>query len=104
MICPSCGKEVAMLSAHRKLDAAGDSDYACARSGTPDRNGWIKCSERMPDVASIVLVWREERKMAWWAILAEENEWRGWDSRPLAWEGFYPTHWQPLPDPPEESK
>ena len=102
MICPSCGKEVAMLSAHRKLDAAGDSDYACARSGTPDRNGWIKCSERMPEAYQAVLVWRRDCGMAWGGTVNRYGEWRNWDNRPFHMDSSPLEHWQPLPAPPEE--
>ncbi|WP_250845074.1 DUF551 domain-containing protein [Escherichia coli] len=70
---------------------------------TPD--GWISCSERMPDTKTAVLVAREfDRKGDWrmkWAtyipVHPDAND--GWVIPGASW---IPSHWMPLPEPPKE--
>lgn len=70
---------------------------------TPD--GWISCSERMPDTKTAVLVAREfDRKGDWRMKLAtyipghpDAND--GWVIPGASW---IPSHWMPLPEPPQE--
>ncbi len=70
---------------------------------TPD--GWISCSERMPDSKTAVLVAREfGRKGDWrmkWATYMpghpDAND--GWIIPGASW---IPSHWMPLPEPPQE--
>lgn len=70
---------------------------------TPD--GWISCSERMPDSKTAVLVAREfDRKGDWrmkWATYMpghpDAND--GWIIPGASW---IPSHWMPLPEPPQE--
>ncbi len=72
---------------------------------TPD--GWISCSERMPDSKTAVLVAREfDRKGDWrmkWATYIpgypDAND--GWIIPGASWK---PSHWMPLPEPPQEAK
>ncbi|EDW8598629.1 DUF551 domain-containing protein [Salmonella enterica subsp. enterica] len=72
---------------------------------TPD--GWISCSERMPDTKTAVLVAAEfDRKGDWrmkWAIYIpghpDAND--GWIIPGASWK---PSHWMPLPEPPQEAK
>ncbi|HCN1573487.1 TPA: DUF551 domain-containing protein, partial [Escherichia coli] len=72
---------------------------------TPD--GWISCSERMPDSKTAVLVAREfDRKGDWRMKLAtyipgypDAND--GWIIPGASWK---PSHWMPLPEPPQEAK
>ncbi|HDJ9103745.1 TPA: DUF551 domain-containing protein [Escherichia coli] len=72
---------------------------------TPD--GWISCSERMPDSKTAVLVAREfDRKGDWrmkWAtyipVYPDAND--GWIIPGASWK---PSHWMPLPEPPQEAK
>ncbi|EPD0918841.1 DUF551 domain-containing protein [Escherichia coli] len=72
---------------------------------TPD--GWISCSERMPDSKTAVLVAREfDRKGDWrmkWAtyILGHPDANDGWIIPGASWK---PSHWMPLPEPPQEVK
>ncbi|HCQ3733185.1 TPA: DUF551 domain-containing protein [Escherichia coli] len=70
---------------------------------TPD--GWISCSERMPNTKTAVLVAVEfDRKGDWrmkWAIYIpghpDAND--GWIIPGASWK---PSHWMPLPEPPQE--
>ncbi|HAM5773636.1 TPA: DUF551 domain-containing protein [Escherichia coli] len=72
---------------------------------TPD--GWISCSEQMPDGKTAVLVAREfDRKGDWrmkWAtyIPGHPDANDGWLIPGASWK---PSHWMPLPEPPQEAK
>ena len=72
---------------------------------TPD--GWISCSERMPDTKTAVLVAVEfDRKGDWrmkWAtyIPGHPDANDGWVVPGASW---IPSHWMPLPEPPQEVK
>lgn len=72
---------------------------------TPD--SWISCSERMPDSKTAVLVAREfDRKGDWrmkWAtyIPGHPDANDGWIIPGASWK---PSHWMPLPEPPQEAK
>lgn len=78
-----------------------------ALSGTPPvtTDGWISCSERMPDTKTAVLVAREfDRKGDWrmkWAtyIPGHPDANDGWIIPGASWK---PSHWMPLPEPPQE--
>ena len=65
--------------------------------GKPDRNGWIKCSERMPDYSLVLGSDGRQIAMVWggggqWT---QVNTWIDMTGKIL--------YWHPLPDPPEES-
>ena len=68
-------------------------------------DGWISCSERMPDSKTAVLVAREfDRKGDWrmkWAtyIPGHPDANDGWVIPSASW---IPSHWMPLPEPPQE--
>ncbi|HAI0268504.1 TPA: DUF551 domain-containing protein [Escherichia coli] len=70
---------------------------------TPD--SWISCSERMPDTKTAVLVAVEfDRKGDWrmkWAtyIPGHPDANDGWIIPGASWK---PSHWMPLPEPPQE--
>ncbi|EBN5418908.1 DUF551 domain-containing protein [Salmonella enterica] len=70
---------------------------------TPD--GWISCSERMPNTKTAVLVAVEfDRKGDWrmkWAtyIPGHPDANDGWVIPGASWK---PSHWMPLPEPPQE--
>ncbi|MBB8636984.1 DUF551 domain-containing protein [Escherichia coli] len=72
---------------------------------TPD--GWISCSERMPDTKTAVLVAVEfDRKGDWrmkWAtyIPGHPDANDGWIIPGASWK---PSHWMPLPEPLQEAK
>ncbi|EEZ6066940.1 DUF551 domain-containing protein [Escherichia coli O121] len=70
-------------------------------------DAWISCSERMPDTKTAVLVAREfDRKGDWrmkWAtyIPGHPDANDGWLIPGASWK---PSHWIPLPEPPQEAK
>ncbi|MDF8598166.1 DUF551 domain-containing protein [Escherichia coli] len=72
---------------------------------TPD--GWISCSERMPNTKTAVLVAVEfDRKGDWrmkWAtyIPGHPDANDGWIIPGASWK---PSHWMPLPEPPQGAK
>ncbi|EMQ3540037.1 DUF551 domain-containing protein [Escherichia coli O83:H42] len=72
---------------------------------TPD--GWISCSERMPDSKTAVLVAREfDRKGDWrmkWGtyIPGHPDANDGWIIPGASW---IPSHWMQLPEPPQDVK
>ncbi|OYG60791.1 hypothetical protein CI733_13090 [Escherichia coli] len=80
-------------------------EFAGPHPVTPD--GWISCSERMPDSKTAVLVAREfDRKGDWrmkWAtyIPGHPDANDGWIIPGASW---IPSHWMPLPEPPQEVK
>lgn len=65
---------------------------------------WIKCSERMPDINTDVMVTdgrgvgmaacrRNSLGDKHFPVIHSGNDWMTLDT---------PTHWQPLPEPPQE--
>ncbi|RNI61290.1 DUF551 domain-containing protein [Escherichia coli] len=86
-------------------DAEPNFDVNGNSPGTPD--SWISCSERMPDTKTAVLVAVEfDRKGDWrmkWAtyIPGHPDANDGWIIPGASWK---PSHWMPLPEPPQEVK
>ncbi|EEZ6008054.1 DUF551 domain-containing protein [Escherichia coli] len=86
-------------------DAEPNFDVNGSSPVTPD--GWISCSERMPDTKTAVLVAREfDRKGDWrmkWAtyIPGHPDANDGWIIPGASW---IPSHWMPLPEPQQEAK
>ncbi|EDV5622583.1 DUF550 domain-containing protein [Salmonella enterica] len=76
-----------------------------AGSSPVTQDGWISCSERMPDTKTAVLVAVEfGRKGDWrmkWAtyIPGHPDANDGWIIPGASWK---PSHWMPLPEPPQE--
>ncbi|EBH7531337.1 DUF551 domain-containing protein [Salmonella enterica] len=81
--------------------------YQEAVIGNPPvtQDGWISCSERMPDSKTGVLVACEfDRKgdwrMKWGTYIPGHPDARyGWVIPGASWK---PSHWMPLPEPPQE--
>lgn len=77
------------------------------QSAPVTQDGWISCSERMPDSKTGVLVAREfGRKGDWRMKWATYIPWHpdtndGWLIPGASWK---PSHWMPLPEPPQEEK
>ncbi|EKN1676490.1 DUF551 domain-containing protein, partial [Escherichia coli] len=65
---------------------------------TPD--GWISCSERMPDDRQEVVV----QTHSGWRYIAfyESHSGLFYDSPEGDVEYVFVTHWMPLPEPPQE--
>ncbi|EAA5679605.1 DUF551 domain-containing protein [Salmonella enterica subsp. enterica serovar Weltevreden] len=92
-----------------EIDSEGHIDYALSpvltgnSPVTPDT--WIPVSERMPDSKTGVLVAREfGRKGDWRMKWATYIPWHpdtndGWLIPGASWK---PSHWMPLPEPPQE--
>ncbi|EIH7793266.1 DUF551 domain-containing protein [Escherichia coli] len=86
-------------------DAEPNFDINGNSPATPD--GWISCSEQMPDSKTGVLVAREfagkgDWRMKWATYIPghpDAND--GWIIPGASWK---PSHWMPLPEPPQEVK
>ncbi|EIF6763503.1 DUF551 domain-containing protein [Escherichia coli] len=80
-------------------DAEPNFDVNGNSPGTPD--GWISCSERMPEELDDVLVTDGEHvEVKWW----NGHIWDCWAPRNSDISYKDVTHWMPLPEPPQESK
>lgn len=66
----------------------------------PKKNNWIKCSDRLPHNTKKVLCIDEEQWMEVGRFDIRENKW--WFLYCGYRTNSYVTHWQPLPEPPEE--
>lgn len=76
-------------------------------------SGWIKCSDRLPQVGTKVLAWNEQYG-ARESLYREHGEgsiayahgyppYFSWEEPQSSWASSWkPTHWQPLPSPPTE--
>ncbi|EKC2245443.1 DUF551 domain-containing protein [Salmonella enterica] len=73
---------------------------------TPD--GWISCSERMPDDKQYVWFFGESRGFAGRDTLEGYYDWsrnKWWAVTDIGEEpASKVTHWMPLPEPPQEEK
>ena len=69
------------------------------KRGVGDMSGaWIPVSERLPEPGETVLVWHHgEVQMAWLNHLANGVAYFVRDTH----YNFEPTHWMPMPEPPE---
>ncbi|WP_334614149.1 ead/Ea22-like family protein [Escherichia coli] len=96
-------KRIAELEAEPVSQAYKLNELSGNYPVTPD--GWISCSERMPDTKTAVLVAVEfDRKGDWrmkWAtyIPGHPDANDGWIIPGASWK---PSHWMQLPEPPQE--
>ena len=73
----------------------------------PEVPEWIKCSDRLPEVKSEVLVWEKDGPSdpgtIWIATRLSDTAWELGDGEPpFIVEAARVTHWQPLPKAPNQ--
>ena len=80
-----------------------------------DTTAWTRCDETLPELDK--LVWLADTERIWigaraddvdgwvWARAYGDPDWHkssGWFTNELEADDDHPTHWAPLPDPPEQ--
>jgi Protein of unknown function (DUF551) len=61
---------------------------------------WIKCSDRLPEHDDFVLFWDNGFYIGWLKRTDRNSKFVWLDEE---WTHHNPTHWMPLPSPPEAS-
>ena len=71
-----------------------------------ENNGWIKCSENLPDDGQLVIAFmpaQEDEDPGYWMMFIGTFEDEYWeDTGGETYNLMHVTHWLPLPQPPEE--
>ncbi|EAA9215909.1 DUF551 domain-containing protein [Salmonella enterica] len=99
------GYNAAMLKVNKNAstELPNDANLSTNSPVTPD--GWISCSERVPDSKTGVLVAREfgrkgDWRMKWGTYIPGHPDAQdGWIMPGAPW---LPTHWMPLPAAPQQ--
>lgn len=65
-------------------------------------DGWIKCSERLPEIDEVVLWYSSEVGRI--VGLFEMDKDMDWQWVKDSYKEYTPTHWRPLPLPPADDK
>ena len=72
-----------------------DTEEAAIKAWNTRTDWWIPVSERLPEDDSLTLIYDEVSQRTYLGRL----EWGDWFYKGVK---CYPTHWRPLPAPPEE--
>ena len=88
--CLSCGA----------IGPSAESKEAAIKAWNTRANGWISVENRLPEEYELVLVTNGLNHYWLDRIIPD----RGWSGSDEEWDdpGDAPTHWMPLPDPPED--
>ena len=77
------------------------ADYLIANGVTVQK--WISVKDRLPEDGEIVLVCGS-RGGVYTAVLNKPGQYKGWHKLNSKIHYCDPTHWMPLPEPPEEGE
>ena len=105
----SLGGSLKMARTHSEeyRNVIGDLDiaemYAKEALAALESDGWVKCSERLPEQDTLVLV-ADISAGVYAAWLNRNGRWTKGDSDGYSWSVDGTTHWSNLPSPPEKTE